>query len=293
MLQSMTGFGSAQGVIEGVEYAVEVRSVNNRYLKIGIKVPEIWASAESQIEALVRRKLSRGSVTAAVRMRVPDDQAAYQVNSAVLSRYLDQVKLLEVDGDPVLRIDLGVMLQLPGVLEPPPLDQLCERTGEGLLALVGQALDAMMTMRQAEGEAARNDLEKLCGDIERNLKTVIERSPLVVGEYHQRLAQRVSELTAQARLNLEGDTLAREVALFADRCDVAEEISRLSGHLSQFRQAMDTPEPSGRKLDFIAQEMLREANTIASKANDSQIAWAVVDIKTAIDRIKEQVQNVE
>ena len=293
MLQSMTGFGSAQGVLEGVEYAVEVRSVNNRYLKTSIKVPEIWASAESRIEALVREKISRGSVTVAVRMRVPDEQAAYQVNSAVLSRYLDQLKLVEVDGDPVLRIELGVMLQLPGVLEPPPLDELCERTGLGMLTLVGQALDAMTAMRRLEGEAVRDDLAKLCDDIARNLKIVVERSPLVVAEYHARLAQRVSELTSQARLSLEGDTLAREVALFADRCDVAEEISRLSGHVAQFRQAMTTPEPSGRKLDFIAQEMLREANTIASKANDAQIAWAVVDIKTAIDRIKEQVQNVE
>jgi len=289
----MTGFGSAGGGADGVDYNVEVRSVNNRYFKINVKLPEAWSSAEAEIEKLVRGRLTRGSVSLSVRMKVSQEMAAGHVNAEVLRRYVDQLRELEVEANPTLRIDLGSMLLLPGVCEPPAMDQIVARTRGRLMEVVAEALNGLMTMREQEGQALKDDLAKNCRLIEDRLADVKARAPMVVQEYHDRLAIRVKQLTEQARIEIDQDSLAREVALFAERSDIAEEITRLTGHVAQFRRTMDSPEPAGRKLDFIAQEMLREANTIASKSNDSDIARAVVDIKTAIDRIKEQVQNAE
>lgn len=293
MLRSMTGFGSAQAEIEGVNFTVEIRSVNNRYFKPVIKLPEIWANAESDIEKLLRAKLSRGSVVLSLRARIPDDQAAYRVNTAALANYLDQLRPVEIEANPMLRIDLGALLQLPGVCEPPELGNLCERTFAGILALVAKAIDQLIQMRHGEGQLLKADLLNQCEVLESDLAKVSARSPMVVKEYHQRLLSRVAELTSGGTFTIEHDALAREVAIYAERCDIAEEIARLSGHILHFRQAMVNPEPSGRKLDFLAQEMLREVNTIGSKANDAEIAMCVVDMKTAVDRIKEQVQNAE
>ena len=293
MLRSMTGFGAAQGQAEGVEYAVEIRSVNNRYFKLALHLPEVWSAAEPEIEKLLRGRIHRGTVTLTVRMKVPDALGAHKVNTAALSSYVEQLKLLEVEANPTLRIDLAALLQLPGVCEPPPLGDLCRRTQGLLTGLIAEAADQLVEMRRLEGRAVRDDLLDRGVAVSKALAVVAERSPQVVLEYHERLKARVQELTDAGKVDIDSDVLAREVAIFAERCDIAEEVSRLSSHVDHFRAAMDVPEPAGRKLDFIAQEMLREANTIASKANDAEVARTAVELKTAIDRIKEQVQNVE
>lgn len=293
MLRSMTGYGGAIGQVDGIEYAVELRSVNHRYFKATVKLPESWTGAEIEIEQILRQRVYRGSVTLTVRMRIPDEKAAYRVNTVALRNYVDQLQSLEIEGNPTLRIDLGTLLQLPGVCEPPPMEDIVETTHDGLIKLIEAALDEMMKMRETEGNALRADLLNNCRVIDESLAIVAKRAPDVVREYHQRLTQRVNELTAAAQITIDQEQLAREVAIYAERCDVAEEISRLGGHVQQFREAFSIPEPAGRKLDFIAQEMLREANTIASKSSDVEIARAVVEIKTAVDRIKEQAANAE
>jgi uncharacterized protein (TIGR00255 family) len=293
MLRSMTGFGGASGSVDGIEYSVEVRSVNNRYFKGVVKLPESWAQLETEIENLLRSRLPRGTVTLTVRMRIPDDQAAYRVNTVALGKYINQLREFEIDANPTLRIELGSLLLLPGVCVPPPLEELVSRTHTGLMRLVGKALDELIIMRDRDGQAVKTDMLANCRVIENNTQLIAAHAPEVLRQYHQNLTQRVSELTASAQLVIDSDSLAREVAIYAERCDIAEELARLKAHLEQFRRAIDSPEPAGRKLDFIAQEMLREANTVASKSNDAQIALAVVDIKTAIDRLKEQAANVE
>jgi uncharacterized protein (TIGR00255 family) len=293
MLSSMTGFGSAGGSAEGVEYVVEIRSVNSRYYKSIIKLPDALASTEPDIEKALRSKIVRGSIAVTVRMTLPDEQAAYRVNVAALGKYVEQIKLMEIEANPTLRIDLGAMLQLPGVCEPPPLEDICRRTHGAMMGLVDQALSRLVEMRRQEGQAMKADLLANCRVVKENLDEVAKQAPQVIVDYQQRLTARVKELTAAGNINIDQEDLAREVAVFAERCDIAEEVTRLRGHLQHFAQAIEAPEPTGRKLDFIAQEMLREANTTGSKANDGGIARAVVEIKTAIDRIKEQVQNVE
>jgi uncharacterized protein (TIGR00255 family) len=289
MLQSMTGFGAAQGHCDGVDYSVELRAVNHRYLKVSMKLPDIWSSAEADIEKMLRGKLQRGSVGLSVRMRLSDEKAAYTVNAEALKKYIEQVEPIRSEG---LSIDLATLMALPGVCNPPRMDELREQTCGELMDLISQAAESLLEMRAREGKDVQDDLLVQCDQVEASLILVGQRSPLVVKEYHRRLTERVESLIGSARIELDQDYLAREVAVFADRCDINEEISRQNGHLQQFRETCDTNEPVGRKLDFIAQEMLREANTIASKANDSEIARAVVDMKTAVDRIKEQVQNV-
>ncbi len=293
MLRSMTGFGAASGQVQGAEYAVEIRSVNNRYLKIAMRIPESLQSLETKIEQTLRTRLQRGSITLVVRMKLPDDQAAWQVNATALLNYLDQLRPLEVEANPMLRLDLGSLLQLPGVCTPPPPEELVERTAEGLLALIEEATEALMKMRQQEGLIILEDLRANVRIIETKLAGISTRSDEVVQLYHKRLTERVEELVARAQIKIDEESLAREVAIFAERSDIAEEISRLTAHLGEFLRTCQTSEPIGRKLDFVAQEMLREANTIASKASDADIALAVVDIKTAIDRIKEQAANAE
>jgi uncharacterized protein (TIGR00255 family) len=226
-------------------------------------------------------------------MKVSDEQAASTVRHGVLESYADQLKQIEAGGDTSMRIDLASLLLLPGVMEPPSLEDIVENTREDLFGLIHQAVDGLIEMRQAEGQSLAEDLLGHCEVIREHLAAIEERAPQVVIDYHQRLTERVEELTRQAKLNLDEDALSREVALFAERSDIAEEIHRLNGHLEQFRQATDLDEPAGRKMDFIAQEMLREANTIGSKANDADISRRVVEIKSAVDRIKEQVQNAE
>ena len=290
---SMTGFGSVRGEVEGVEYTVEIRSVNNRYLKAIIRLPEIWSSAEPEVDKLLRSKIHRGSVMIRVQMRLSEDRAAYNVNIAAMKSYLDQLKLLGAEADPTLRIDLASLLQAPGVCEPPSTEELCSGSHDGLMDLISQAIDGLIEMRGEEGEALSDELLGQCDIVEQNISAVARKAPEVVKDYQQRLASRVAELTNAGRVNIDADLLGREVAIFAERCDITEEISRLNGHINQFRKTAHAAGPLGRKLEFIAQEMLREANTIASKANDAEIAQAVVEMKTAVDRIKEQAANVE
>lgn len=293
MLRSMTGFGSAEGEVDKVRYVVEIRSVNNRYFKAAIKLPEGFAAAEPEIEKLLRDGLSRGTVMLSVRLRVAGEMSAFPVNTEALRRYVEQLRLLAVEADPTLRIDLGTLLQLPGVCEPPEMSKLWQRTRGGMMDLIDQAVGRLQEMRRREGQDIRADVVKNIEAIEQHLAAVAERAPTVARDYCARLAERTRTLTGEAGLQIDEDVLAREVALFAERCDIAEEIARLRGHLEHFRHDLDGGGPVGRKLEFIAQEMLREANTIAAKANDVEISRAVVEMKTAIDRIKEQTQNVE
>lgn len=293
MLSSMTGFGSKVGHLDGLECTVLARSVNNRYLKTVIKLPEAWAEAESDVERLIRRRLHRGTVTVTVRIKVADERAASDVNIAALRKYVDQLRQLAVEAQPALRIDLGSLLLLPGVCEPPCLEDIVHKARGDLAALIDAALDALVDMRGNEGEAIAEDLRANCDVIEVQLAAVAGRVPNVVRSYQERLQARVAELTNAGTVRVDEESLAREVAVFAERSDIAEEIARLRGHVGQFREALAQGGAAGRKLDFIAQEMLREANTMASKANDADIARCVVEMKTAIDRIKEQVQNLE
>lgn len=293
MIQSMTGYGQAQHAEGGSSYSLEVRSLNNRYFKAVIKLPEHLQFLEAEVEKLLRNRLVRGSITYNLRLRSNTDELAHDINVAALQHYLDQLAAVRHADRPV-SLDLATVLTLPGVCQPREMDeQTKQRQWQIVQQLSEQAVDRLIAMRRQEGQALRRDLLAQCQAIHDRLAAVRQRAPAVVEDYHRRLRRRVEELTAAAQLQLDQDSLIREVAVFAERCDINEELARLASHLQQFSQLCDSAEHAGRKLDFITQEMLREANTIGSKANDAEIARQIVEIKSAIDRLKEQLQNVE
>ena len=293
MIISMTGFGDAAAEKAGTHYAVEVRSLNNRFFKSVIKLPEIISNMEPELETLLREKLGRGSVTFILKIRSESADVAYKINSSALVAYLKQLKeIKELTG--TVTFDLSALLGLPGVCQEPrdETDEI-ERHGPTVRELAIKAIDKLTAMRKREGEALFDDLMKHAGVISANLLAIQGRAPLVIEEYHKRLTLRVNQLIGKAELQLHAADLCKEVAVFAERADISEEIQRLTSHMGAFENACRQGEHPGRKLDFITQEMLREANTIASKANDAKIAGHIVEIKTCIDRLKEQVQNVE
>jgi uncharacterized protein (TIGR00255 family) len=292
MILSMTGFGETRAEADGIGYHVEIRSVNNRYFKLSIRVPEHFQRFEAEIERHLRSRVGRGSVYFTLRL-TGDTGEVHRLNQTMLTQYIS--KLREAAGsDPAVRIDVAGLLAIPGVCEPPDVDEaLLARQFAVSRGLTDHAINQLLKMRRAEGEALLLDLQTQCSEIRQRLEQIAAMAPGVVEEYARRLRLRVQQLMTESTLQLEQDALSREVAIYAERCDINEEIARMRSHLDQFTALCEGPEEAGRKLDFLAQELLREANTIGSKANDADIARNVVAIKAAIDRIKEQVQNVE
>src|SRR4051794_13012642 len=293
MIVSMTGFGDAAAESDGTHYSVEIRSLNNRFFKPVIKLPDHVSGLEPELEVMLREQLGRGSITFILKMRTNSAEAAYHINTEALKAYLEQLQ--QVKGlDRLVTIDLAALVQLPGVCQEPrdETDEI-ERHGATVRDLSVKAIRKLNVMRQREGESLFKELMKHVKVISASLAEIQKRAPFVIEDYHKRLQQRVNQLLSKAELQVNQADLLKEVAVFAERADVAEEIQRLTHHLEAFEQACRSDEHAGRKLDFITQEMLREANTIASKANDATIARHIVEIKGAIDRLKEQVQNVE
>lgn len=295
MIRSMTGFGAASADVEGAHYVVEIRSLNNKYFKALLRLPEEIQGLEPEIESALARKLTRGSVVLTAKVTDRSANAAAQINVNALQRYLDQV--LQTPGleHVSARVELGSLLDLPGVVMPENGEEMLERARPVLLDLVEQVADKVLAMRRREGESLHAELHRHREQIAERLEEISGRVPEVVELYQQRLRQRMEVLLAETDKAVRDEDLLREVAVFAEKSDIAEEVSRLQGHLEQFGEIIDNEqsEPAGRTLDFLSQEMLREANTIASKCLDAEISRRIVEIKGAIDRIKEQAQNVE
>ena len=297
MIHSMTGFGEASAGANGVGFTLELRSLNNKFFKLSCRLPDELSALEAELEQALRKSVARGSFVLTVKVRLDDERAASRVNENVLLSYLGHLETVrDKVHDQAVNIDLTQLLALPGVLQPAYDDeQVLEEARPVVLGLLDQALGKLKQMRTVEGVALADDLGTQLDVILDRLSVIRERAPRVIDEYHDKLSKRVGELIAKAELKINEPDLLKEVAVFADRADIAEEITRLTGHVDQFREVIDAEadEPAGRTLDFLAQEMLRESNTIGSKCNDAQISRCVVELKSAIDRIKEQVQNVE
>ena len=290
----MTGFGEADCEVDGISYAVEIKTVNNRYFKSSIKLPDMVAFVEEDIEKLLRNNLSRGTVNYTLRLRNVAAKAMFDIDQTAMKRCVERLSEVSKELTAGYTIDLAALLVLPGIVQPVlPDEQEVQRIRDVILKMSQKAVEQLKQMRLREGATIAKDLKTHCDIIKERVEQIRGRAPRVIEDYHKKLKKRLEELTANAQLKLDEDTLAREVAIFADRCDISEELSRLESHLSQFFVSCDSDEQSGRRLDFISQELLREANTIGSKAQDSDIARWVVDIKCLVDRIKEQVQNVE
>jgi uncharacterized protein (TIGR00255 family) len=289
MIRSMTGFGTAAADENGARYIAEVRAVNNRFFKALVRLPEELQGLEPELESALSKQLSRGSVTVTVRFSETSGDAPARINREVLNSYLEQLEGTNV------QYDLAGLLTLPGVVITDTGEERQERARSILVRLVEQACGSVQSMREREGQMLQEDLTRHCRAIEKHLEVIATRAPSVVDEYQERLKQRISTMLAETGAALRDEDLLREVAIYADRSDISEEVARLEGHLAQFCEIIDADwnEPSGRTLDFLSQEMLREANTIGSKCLDVEVSRRIVEIKGSIDRLKEQAQNVE
>lgn len=299
MIRSMTGFGEASAQVggpSGTHWYLEVRSLNSKYFKAVIRLPEEFQMLEAELEAELRHRLSRGSVFMTVRHSDASADVAYTINDKALAKYIEQLKRVPAVGGGSVSTDLGALLALPGVLQPPTdEEQRLSQARETLVGLLGKACSSLLAMREREGKMLLADLLAHRDVMADRLRLVSARAPQVSGEYEKRLRTRIDQMVKELGIKVEPVDIVREIAVAAERADINEEIARLSGHIEQFTQMLSGVEvkPIGRTLDFLTQEMLREANTIASKCGDAEISKWTVEIKGAIDRIKEQVQNVE
>ena len=284
----MTGFGDARGQDEKINVAVEVRTVNNRYLKISSKCPDAYATLEADIDKLVRKTIARGTVTVVLRIERVGVNARYVVNQPVLEDYWHQLQNLAKTLHEAAPPDLSSLLDLPGAVS--------ENVGTVdclIRDLVEDAVKKLQAFRLADGRLMQEELTTNCEIIKQQLEDVGRLAPEVVRDYRTKVLDRVGELLADGQASIEPSDLIREVSIFADRCDINEEITRLRSHVDQFAAFIDSKNSMGRKLDFLSQEMFREVNTIGSKGNNVAIAHAVVEMKAAIEKMREILQNIE
>lgn len=291
MISSMTGFGAADGAVGAARASVEIRTVNHRFFSPNLKLPSAFARWEGEIRELLRQKITRGHVTLTARV---DREAALGpvIDEARLAQYAATLKELQKKLELVGEVDLATILRLPDVIMAPS-DEVDPAAGQALAGIVGKAIDNLIEMRRAEGAQLSTFLVERVQAVEERLARIEKRAPIRLKEQHERVKRTVGELIGGA--GADPQRIAQEVAILADKLDVAEEIDRFRSHLNAFRDTVrsNTSEPVGKRLGFILQEMVREANTIGSKASDAPILEDVIAIKEELERLREQVENVE
>jgi uncharacterized protein (TIGR00255 family) len=291
----MTGYGDARWQGPSLTVAVELRSVNNRFLKVSVRSPEAYQSLEPEIERTIRDALKRGTVYVQLQVLREPRKEDFRINFIALQAYLDQLQRFAQDNNVAFERNLNHLLAIPGVVAE--TESAARHDVHEDWAIVGpvveQALKKLQTMRADEGRKMAKELADQAGLITRELAQVQGRAPEVVADYRKRLHERLQSLLAEQSVVLDPATLVKEVAVFADRTDINVEIVRLTSHLQQFHVFVEEKESAGRKLDFLIQEMNREVNTIGSKANDVAITRHVVEMKGAIEKMRELIQNVE
>jgi uncharacterized protein (TIGR00255 family) len=296
VLLSMTGYGEARYQSDHLNLAVELRALNNRYLKVSLRAPEPYHLLEPEFEKVVRRTVRRGTLQVHLfcqRQSAPQD---FQINAVALRSYLSQLRPLcaELNLPDQGNSLLGQVLALPGVVpEPGSLGAHLEEEWPLIERVLEEALTRLQAMRTEEGRAMAQELLQHRDQIADHLAKIRAHSPEVVAAYRDRLLDRVRSLLTELDVQLDRSDLIKEVAIFAERSDIAEEVARLASHLGQFQDIMNESESAGRKLEFLTQEMFREANTIGSKAGDVEISRHVVEIKSVLEKIRELVQNIE
>jgi uncharacterized protein (TIGR00255 family) len=293
VLLSMTGIGEARVAQEQLSVSVELRSVNNRHLKVSVRGPDAYLSLESEIEKRIRSRVARGTVSVQLRVDRHDSHSAYTIDHATLRDYWAHVRKVADEMHLPPPSDLSALLPLPGVIVESHAALLDPSEWPAVQQALDAAIDRLNEFRAREGASMATELSQLCTQIESSSEQIAARAPKVVEEYRRRLQERVTEWLREAGAALSPGDLIREVGLFADRSDINEELTRLRSHLEQFRSLIEGDESAGRTMEFLCQELNREINTIGSKANDVDIARRVVDTKAAIERIREIVQNVE
>jgi len=292
-MKSMTGFGRGAVSEENFAVSVEIKTVNNRFLDLNLRLANELQTLEGNLKRLIQTRLSRGRVDVFVNTERMSN-VVYELNRPLIAGYLSALKQMQEEFGLVGELDLNVIARLPNVLQT-KADDVDEDFANGIEEAVKIALDELEKMREVEGESLKNDLYLLLSEIETHLPKIEAESANVAEEYLKRLTKRIGDLLSKSDSQIEIDQarLAQEVAYLADKNDITEEITRLKSHIEQFRGIMNDEKEVGKRLDFLTQELNREANTISSKTNNLIVKESALQIKSTIEKIREQVQNVE
>ncbi len=292
MIKSMTGYGRAEETAEGTAITVELRSVNNRYLDCNVRIPRLYLFAEEAIKSRVQGTTSRGKVDVFVTLdQTEAEQVKVTVNRAAADGYCAALRQLAETYGLSDDISVSLLSRFPEVLLAEKAEEDLEQTAQSIFRVLDRALADFDRMRTREGERLKEDILARAAAIEEKVALVEERSPQTVAEYREKLEARMQEVLSNTQLD--PARILTEAAIFADKVAVDEETVRLRSHIGQLRAMLDQGGATGRKLDFLIQEFNREANTIGSKCSDLEISRLVVDIKADIEKIREQVQNIE
>lgn len=291
MIKSMTGYGKSSLSINSREYQVEIKTVNHKYIDVNIKMPRIISYLEEDIRKLVVSKIKRGKVDIQISFEnYSKDGNEVKINTELAQIYIQSLRELAEAENLSSNIEVTEITKLPDVLTiKSNLDE--DETKEELLQVANEAIDKLIQMRKVEGEKISKDILDKIARIEQKNEEIFGLSTGLIEEYVVKLEARVKELLKTEELDK--SRLMQEVVIYADKCSVEEEVTRLRSHIYQLRQLINSEEPIGKKMDFLIQEMNRETNTIGSKANNLEITNIVVDIKTILEDIREQIQNIE
>lgn len=292
MIKSMTGYGKNTQMLSGREITVEIKSVNHRFFEFSARFPRAFGFLEERIKSYVQSRVSRGKIEVNVSIvNVEAQDTKIAVNEEVAKGYIEALRSLCEPLGVVDDIRLSSVARFPDVFTVTKADTDEEMLWNDVKSVLENAVDAFCQMREREGENLKKDFENRLVNIENLVKNVEERSPKRVEEYRERLYKKISEVLSNT--SIDENRVITEVAIFADKVAVDEETVRLKSHIEQFREILALDEPIGKKLDFLIQEFNREANTIGSKSQDTEGARYVVSIKSEIEKIREQIQNVE
>jgi len=292
MIRSMTGYGSAKGSCQGLEISVELKSVNNRYLDCSVRLPRGFLFAEETVKARVQQHISRGKVDVFVSIDTAcSDAVVVKVNPTLAAGYVEAVKRLAadygLDGD----LSALALSRMPDVLSVEKKDADAEAVSAAIGEITEAALREYDQMRAREGQKLHDDIAGRLTTIENYVSFIERRSPETVGEYRQRLYKKMTEVLSST--TIDEQRILLEAGIFADKVAVDEETVRLRSHIAQMRGMLGTGSPIGRKMDFLVQEFNRESNTIGSKCADGEVTKVVIELKSEIEKIREQIQNIE
>ncbi len=292
MIKSMTGFGRGKSQTDGMECLVEIKTVNHRYSDVYIKIPRQISFLEDKVREVVSKSVSRGKADVFISFDdFSEDAKSIQIDESLAKAYINTLRQLKDMYSLQDDIAVSLIAKFPDVLKVEKVEQDEEKIWKLLSEAVDGAVNSLINMRQIEGEGLKNSILEKTDFIENIVKEIGIRAPEVVKEYKCKLENRIKEMMEQQVID--ENRMATEVTIFADRCSIDEELVRLSSHINQLRETLRTGDSVGRKLDFLIQEMNREINTIGSKANDLSITKFVVEIKSELEKIREQIQNIE
>ena len=291
MIKSMTGYGRAKLSKDDREYQIEIKSVNHRYLDISVRIPKQLSYLEETIKKEIAKKVNRGKIDVFVTFENNSlEGKEIKINTELAKAYIDELKKLAEKENILSDIQVTEISKYPDVLNIQS-SQDDEKITEEVLETITIATDNLVQMRETEGNKISEDLLKRLNIINKKVEEIAKLSTGLIEEYVVKLEERINEILKNQEIDK--TRLAQEVVIYADKCSIEEEVTRLNSHISQFKNLLNSNEAIGKKLDFIIQEMNRETNTIGSKANNLEITNGVIDIKTEIENIREQVQNIE